>query len=163
MAGMGWKKSKRLILKSGIAAMLSVLVLLSGCAAITGAEPVGPSVKIIVPSKRTTEVGLHGGGMVTVAVEVENFTITDDFGSPNKAGEGHIHFFQDVQPPVEPGRPAVTREGTYAESADTAYFWPDPGTGTHTYSVELVNNDHTPLEPPVLASVTVTTDDLDIG
>jgi hypothetical protein len=30
--------------------------------------------------------------------------------------------------------------------------------GTHTLSVELVNNDHTPLNPPVVQKITVTLD-----
>ena len=153
---------KRTLLKSGVAAIALVLVLLSGCAAVTGADT-GPSVKIVIPSERSVAVGLHGGGTVMVAVDVENFVLTDEPGLPNEPGEGHIHYFMDVPAPQEPGRPAVTQKGTYGDTADTAYYWPEPEYGTHTFSVELVNNDHTPLDPPVVDSVTVTTDDIEIG
>lgn len=33
--------------------------------------------------------------------------------------------------------------------------WQSVAAGTHTFSVELINNDHTPLSPPVVAKVVV--------
>jgi hypothetical protein len=38
----------------------------------------------------------------------------------------------------------------------TSYTWENVGPGTHLFAVELVNNDHTPLTPPVERTITVT-------
>jgi plastocyanin len=95
-------------------------------------------------------------GNVTVSVQVLNFNIVDMQGQSAVAGEGHIHYFMDVDPPTTAGEPAVTATGTYVHTIDTTYTWTGVPVGTHTFSVELVNNNHTPLEPPVTATVTVT-------
>jgi plastocyanin len=58
--------------------------------------------------------------------------------------------------PTTPGVPAVTEPGTYAVSISNTYTWTDVSEGTHTFSVELVNNDHTPLEPAVYKTISVT-------
>jgi plastocyanin len=86
---------------------------------------------------------------------VKNFDLTDKLGQPNAAGEGHIHYFMDVDPATTPGQPAVTAPGTYAATADTSYTWNNVGGGQHKFSAELVNNNHTPLNPPVIASQTI--------
>jgi hypothetical protein len=44
----------------------------------------------------------------------------------------------------------------YHAEAVTSYTWQGVRPGTHTFAVQLVNNDHTPLEPPVTDQVTVT-------
>jgi len=94
-------------------------------------------------------------GNVTVTAAAFNFTLVDKLGKPNVAGEGHIHYFIDVDAPTTPGKPAVTAAGTYAATAATSYTWPSVPVGSHYFSVELVNNDHTPLSPPVVATVIV--------
>src|SRR5207247_3086523 len=45
---------------------------------------------------------------------------------------------------------------TYHAQATKEYTWPNVSAGEHTFAVQLVNNDHTPLRPPVIAQVTVT-------
>jgi hypothetical protein len=94
-------------------------------------------------------------GDVTVTIRVDNFKIVDKIGQANAEGEGHVIYYMDVTPPTEPGQPATTTPGTFAETATTFYTWPDKGEGTHTFSVQLVNNDGTPLSPPVIATVPV--------
>jgi uncharacterized protein DUF4399 len=96
-------------------------------------------------------------GDVEVAVAAENFEIVNKLGQPPVAGEGHIHYYFDVDEiPTTPGKPAVTDdESTYHAAATTTYSWPDVPEGEHTFGVQLVNNNHTPLEPPVTAEVTV--------
>jgi hypothetical protein len=71
------------------------------------------------------------------------------------AGQGHLQYFMDVTPPTAAGQPAVTAQGTYASTASTAYTWENVPPGIHTFSVELVNNDHTPLDKPVVIQVQV--------
>jgi plastocyanin len=116
----------------------------------TSPPPPAPSIVITAPTGQ-----IFGIGDVTVKVQVSNFTLVDKLGQPNVPGEGHIHYFLDVDPPTTPGQPAITAGGTYAATADTSYTWHNVGSGQHKFSVELVNNNHTPLVPPVVASITV--------
>jgi len=88
-------------------------------------------------------------------VRVSNFNLVDKIGQANIPGEGHIIYYADVQPPTTPGQPALTAPGTYEVSANTSYLWTNLFTGVHTLGVQLVNNDNTPLSPPVIAQVTM--------
>ena len=95
-------------------------------------------------------------GNVTVSVEVDKFNVVDKIGQAAEDGEGHVHFYIDVgEIPTVDGEPAVTDEGTYHAQATQEFTWEDVEPGTHTFAVQLVNNDHTPLRPPVIAQVTV--------
>ena len=96
-----------------------------------------------------------GTDNVSVVVQVSGFALVDKIGQANVPGEGHIIYYLNVQPPTTPGEPAVTAPGTYAASAAMSYVWTDMAEGVYTFSVELVNNDNTPLVPPVVSSVTV--------
>ncbi len=117
-----------------------------------GAVPPGPSVEITSPVEGAALVGPN----VTISVDVSNFNLVDKLGQANVAGEGHIHYFMDVDPPTTPGVPAVTDPGTYFPSTATSYTWTNVTNGSHMFSVELINNDHTPLEPAIVAFVNVT-------
>jgi outer membrane protein assembly factor BamB len=97
-------------------------------------------------------------GDVTVTAETANFKLVDQLGKPNSAGQGHIHYFLDADAPTTQGQPAVTAPGTYAATANTTYTWNNVPAGKHTLSIELINNDHTPLNPPVVQKITVTVD-----
>jgi hypothetical protein len=90
---------------------------------------------------------------ITVKVQVSNFKIVDKVGQPNAPGEGHINYFLDVNPPTVPGQPAVTAEGSFARGTATSYTWTNLYDGPHRLSVELVNNDETPLSPPAIDRV----------
>ncbi len=114
-------------------------------------QPPAPTVKILLPQNRST----LAPGNVTISVQVANFNLADKLGQANASGEGHIHYFMDVVAPTEPGKPAVTAAGTYAATSATSYTWMNVAPGTHTFSVELVHNDHTPLSPPVVVKVVV--------
>ena len=114
--------------------------------------PKTPSITISSPLNGATITG----NSTTVKVQVSNFDIVDKLGQSNVNGQGHIHYFLDVTPPTTPGQPATTAQGTYVATTDTSYTWTNLSPGQHTFAVELVNNDHTPLEPAVTDSVTVT-------
>lgn len=101
-----------------------------------------PSVRIITPAD---------GSMVTtnsvqVSIEALNFT----------AGQGHMHYYLDVDIPTTRGQAAVTAAGTYKSVQTTSVTWNNLSPGKHTLGVQLVNNDHTPLGTPVTAKVTIT-------
>jgi len=111
-----------------------------------------PMIKISSPANGSSVTE----GNVTVSAQVFNFNLVDKQGQANIPGEGHIHYFIDADPPTTPGKPAVTNPGTYAATSATSYTWYDIVAGSHKLSAELVNNDHTPLVPPVVDSITVT-------
>lgn len=98
-----------------------------------------------------------GADGVEVTAAPEGFDVVNKLGQAPADGEGHIHYYLDVDElPTTPGKPAVSEEGTYHAEATTSYTWPDVEPGEHTFAVQLVNNDHTPLEPPVTAETTIT-------
>ncbi|XUX01247.1 MAG: hypothetical protein TUN42_04460 [Dehalogenimonas sp.] len=126
---------------------LSAVFLPAACAS---PSLIAPTVEILAPPKNVYSIG-----ELTVNVNISNFTIIDKQGQGAVAGEGHLHYFLDVTAPTTSGTPAVTAAGTYFSTADLSYTWTNIGTGHHTLSVELVNNDHAPLNPPVVATMDV--------
>jgi plastocyanin len=135
---------------------LIILVALSACSGSTSPAPTTPPAAPSVTITSPTGNVIPQIGDVTVSVQVSNFKLVEIPGAANVAGEGHIHYFLDVDPPTTPGVPAVTAAGTYAMTTATSYTWHNVGGGPHKFSVELVNNDDTPLVPPVVATVSVT-------
>jgi hypothetical protein len=114
-------------------------------------SPGPPSVFIITPP-------FDGGiltGNVTILVEVSNFILVSE-EKENKPGTGHLIYYQDVVPPVMRGVPAFTRPGTYGVSDTTTFEWDGITPGTHTFAVQLVNTDNTPLDPPMVDAIDVT-------
>jgi outer membrane protein assembly factor BamB len=97
-------------------------------------------------------------GSLTVQTEVNNFKLVDKLGKPNVPGEGHLHYFLDVAAPTEQGKPAIPTSGVWAATTSTTYTFQNVSAGPHQISVELVNNNHTPLNPPVVATVSITAD-----
>ncbi len=110
-----------------------------------------PSVKIVSPAAGAT----LPAGDVTVKAEVANFKIVDKQGEKPAAGEGHIHYYLDVTPPTAPGKPAVPKKGNFAHSSELTYTFKGVTAGKHELAVELVRNDHTPLKPAVVDSISV--------
>lgn len=97
-------------------------------------------------------------GDVTVTVDVTDFEVVEALGEDPVEGEGHIHFFLDIDEaaiPTAADEPAVTEEGTYMPTAGTSHTWEDVEEGEHTFCAMLVDNDHTGLEDPVTDCVTV--------
>ena len=97
-------------------------------------------------------------GDIEVALDVGDFEVVDKLGMAPVAGEGHVHYYINVDEiPTTPGEPAITDdETTYHAEATTSFTWQGVRPGAHTFGVQLVNNDHTPLEPPVTDEITVT-------
>ena len=129
-----------------------LVVTLFALAACSSSGSKAPSIGITSPMNGST----ISAGNVIVSVKVSNFNIVNKLGQTNVSGEGHIHYFFDVDAPTTQGQPAVTAAGTYAATAATSYTWSNVTPGTHSFSVELVNNDHTPLNPPYVAKIIVT-------
>ena len=114
-----------------------------------------PAIKFVSPNNG----GSLAIGDLTVNVEPSNFAVVDKAGQANVTGQGHIHYYLDVDAPTTQGQPAIpTGTATWAQSASNSYTFKNVAAGTHTISIELVNNDHTPLNPPVVQKITVTLD-----
>jgi hypothetical protein len=144
------------------------LVLLASCAqdeepalqtppAQTANPDIKPTVSINFPEKGKDVPA----GDVIVAITVTSFDVVDKLGQPPTDGEGHVHFYLDVEDlPTEPGKPAVTDDATtYHAGPTTSHTWKDVPAGKHRFAVQLVNNNHTPLEPPVTDEITVTVEE----
>ncbi len=128
--------------------LLPLILLTIIIAGATGA----PQIKITEPK----ENAVLTPGDVNVSVSVQDFSLVPRYGLANAAGEGHIHYFRDVAAPTAQGKIAVTANGTWFNTVNTSFTWKNVTEGMHNFSVELVNNDHTPLSPPVTAEVNVT-------
>ena len=94
-------------------------------------------------------------GSIQVSVEIMNFNLVSPPRSANVAGEGYIHYYLGVDIPTTLGQPAISAPGTYKATTEASAIWDNVEPGPHTFGVQLVNNDHTPLNPPVTAKVTV--------
>ncbi len=150
------------LVASLITVSLAVLGIACGGGGGGGATPAAtklaggaaPAVEITAPKDGSTVPA----GSLEVTVKASNFKVVDKLNQAATKGEGHIHYYIDVAKiPTTPGQPAITADAnTYHAVATTSYTWPDVKAGKHTFAVQLVNNDHTPLEPPVTAEVTVT-------
>lgn len=89
------------------------------------------------------------------SVSVYDFRLNDDaIGKANIPGEGHFIYYLDVDPPTKQGQSALTAPDTYKVSA-SSIPWKNMQPGVHTFSVQLVNNDNTPLSPAVISQTTV--------
>jgi hypothetical protein len=132
-------------------------VLVVACALIAGCAttPETPSVRITSPSNGAT---LEPGD-VRIDADVQNFNIVDKQGQANVTGEGHVHFYMDVSPlPSAAGQPAIpaNTSALWAHVSGDSYTFENVPPGVHTFAVQLVNNDHTPVVPAVSDTVTVT-------
>lgn len=110
------------------------------------------------PTVLITSPEFDGGvtaGDVPVTVRVTNFSLVPA-GAGIVPGSGHLVYYRDIVPPVLPGRPAFSEPGTYAAVDSLVYVWHNVTPGTHTFSVQLVNVDNTPLDPPAIDAVDVT-------
>lgn len=138
---------------------LTMITALLGLAACTTdnptAEPAGDDTGTIVEIISPADGSTLSPGDITVTVQVNNFKIVDKQGQASVPGEGHVHFFLDVAAPTTPGQPAIPTSGDWAHVSGTTYTFKNVTEGTHTIAVELVNNDHTPLNPPAVYDITI--------
>ncbi len=147
--------------------LTAVCAIIAGCA--TNAPP-QPQTTVTTPqvTPTTPQISiispLNGAvipaGSVPVTVQVSNFNIVDKQGQANVAGEGHVHFYLDVSPiPSDPNKPAIPADSNavWAHVSGTSYTFTNVSPGMHTITVQLANNDHTPVIPLATSSVMVTT------
>jgi hypothetical protein len=93
---------------------------------------------------------------VNVSVRAQNFLLNKGSSKENMTGQGSINYFIDVPVPTTIGKLAVSAAGTYVHSQNASYTWKNVSAGTHNFSIELVDGNNTPLNPPVMDTATVT-------
>jgi hypothetical protein len=94
---------------------------------------------------------------VQVTSLVHFFKLNDDMiGKQNTLGEGHVIYYLDTEPPTGPGQLAITDAGTFKAITNDFHLWENIPAGRHIFSIQLVNNDNTPLDPPVIAQIIIT-------
>lgn len=93
---------------------------------------------------------------VRVSLQVSGFQVSQRIGQPNIPGEGHIIYYL-VEPQTFPNLAAYTASGTHTAGTSTlTYTWENYNYNIGEYwilAAQLVNNDDTPLNPPVYAMV----------
>ncbi len=112
-----------------------------------------PAIQIIAPTDFSSYHTAVIEPVLKIAVSVTNFKLVDKTGQPAASGEGHIIYYIDAEPPTAPGVSAVSPGGSYITTTATAIIWENLPKGAHKVAVQLVNNDNTPLSPPVLDRV----------
>ena len=130
--------------------LLIVLLLVgAGVAAyffLAGALSPQPALRIISP---TTDAAISGG-KTTVAVEVRNAELGAARGK-----NFHLHYYLDATIPTAHDGSAIPATGAWASSAKTSHEWSIGSVGLHVLAVQLVTWDDRPLNPPVVAEITV--------
>lgn len=123
--------------------MLCLLVFVG----VTASPVVAASPELTVTSPTNND--LVTGGDVTVRFEAKNFQIVPstvalaDYGKRpdlNKANEGHLHITLDLNPLV-------------VWDQNNPYTFNRVPAGEHQLTVEMVNNDHSSLIPPIVRTV----------
>ena len=119
------------------------------------AEPLSPEQPVATLLSPTNGDTIPAGN-VQVRIYLQNFNmVPPGSAKPNAANEGHAIYYLDANPPTTPGESAFTENGTYVESTATQYTWTNVQPGQHTFSLQLVNNDGTPLFGPLAVRATV--------
>src|SRR5690606_37608925 len=93
---------------------------------------------------------------VTVSVEVANFTLVEPTGQANAPGEGHLIYLLDAPVSTNETVPAIPEVGDYVISTNTSQTWENLIEAAHTFSVQVDNNDDTPVVPLAADTVNVT-------
>ncbi|HQD25020.1 fasciclin domain-containing protein [Methanoculleus sp. DTU007] len=137
-----------LVAENGVIHIIDVVLLPPGLAPPAGEV----NVTIIEPMEGA---GVPAGN-VTVSVNVTNFTLVEPTGQPNAPGEGHLHYYLDAPIPTNESVPAIPPTGGYVVSTNLTHTWGNVTAGEHNLSVQVVNNDHTPLIPLVFDTVNIT-------
>ena len=135
-----------------IISIIGTLVIFTIFAGCTTTYPTSktPQITITQPQNGATISGTD----LMVMIQVSNFNIVDKQGQPAVSGEGHVHYYLDYNAPTTQGQPAVPPTGVIWQTiASSTYTFHNVTAGSHFVSVELVNNDHTPLNPAVTAKV----------
>lgn len=143
----------KIVVKLFIIILLFPIISLSVSAQTPTKKPISPKVDDDFP--RLTIVSPEQGSQilgskVTVTFVVNNFIFVD-FAKRNKktAGEGHMHVWLDEENPTPENAQKIIKA--------TNFNLEDVPVGNHQLMLELVNNDHSSFNPPVIKIVSFAT------
>lgn len=95
------------------------------------------------------------GSSFTLTADIRNFVLCGDcYGKPNVAGEGHWHIFVDLPMGAMDPMSMMPHMMTMASDATQTVSLKGLNSGPHTFTAVLVGNDHMPVMPMAMASVT---------
>ena len=132
--------------------VMALLALAVSCRETVPLAPEEPKVVLTSPGNNST----LSAGDIVVRIYLQNFEMNSNFGLPNTPNRGHVIYYMDTTAPLAQGTAATAAPGSFAVSVETEYTWNNVAAGEHVFSVQLVNNDNTPLLPPVAVRVNVT-------
>ena len=89
---------------------------------------------------------------IIVNTQVMGINLVNRTGQANVPGEGHLVYYAGVEPSLVPTWPAFGESG-YHISTSTSMTWTNALPDYSVYAVQVVNNDNTPLNPPVYALI----------
>ncbi len=134
----------------------SLLAVTSCGYATSQASSGAPSITSIISHALPSNASPTSGSPVSdvnISVRVANFNLVNKIGATKATGEGHLIYSLDATPSTGAGQTATSISSNFIESFSDTNLWRNVSVGLHTFSVQLVNNDNTPLSPPVIASV----------
>ncbi len=131
-----------------IAVSLLMLIVSAGCLGSQAPKEEGPAPAPAAPEAKADFDVISPkdgesitGDSVTVTLEPINVVVKPAGGAP-RTGEGHFHITLDT--------------GNYQPTYTTSRPLTGLSPGQHTITVELQNNDHSPMSPPLVKKVTFT-------
>jgi hypothetical protein len=128
-----------------VSASILVALATGGLASVAAGQGAQPALAVSVPS----DSGVVAGTNVTVRFSATGIRLVPTTvpiaqagqrPDANRPGEGHVHFMLDAQPLV------------VWERAEP-YTFANVPPGDHVLMVELVQNDHGPLSPPIARQI----------
>ncbi|MEA3190797.1 MAG: hypothetical protein QOD77_1379 [Thermoplasmata archaeon] len=121
----------------------------------TSYNPARRAVQVVTAPKITVGSGVPRAGQAyDINVTVSGFTLAEPVGQPRSAGTGHLHYLVCERAERTNDFEACKQAPGDSMTSDTAFRYTGLEEG-QILIVELVHNDHTPLDPPVRGRVDV--------
>ena len=116
----------------------------TGVPAITSAAPIEAPAVVSVP--------LGGTSDVEVTIATRNFLFAEDNEATPVKNQGRVIYYMDIIPPTGLEGQEFRDKSTSGMIAESSFTWTDVSPGRYFFSVQLVNNDGTPLAPSEIVS-----------
>lgn len=118
-----------------------------------------PTVQITQPANNAVI-----NGNLSITVDFSNFAMVDPNGADNIVGQGHLDFCilnaapdtQSTQSGLVPPTFVISGGGSCAMTAGSYVLENNLAPGDYQLKAELVNNDDTELNPPVIDTILIT-------
>ncbi|MFH1639759.1 MAG: hypothetical protein ABIB93_05560 [Chloroflexota bacterium] len=121
-----------------------------------GIIPEPPEGDISLDLRLPVEGIVWGSDSLTISATPMNFIYTIKSPPENHPKMGKVAIYLDVEPPMVPGQSGLTEEGTYKLANGDNTLWKGIADGEHTIYVQLLNNDNTVIDTPVMEKVNFT-------